>query len=41
MQGRCNGTRVSGDYEIVRSVTAREIFTGTWERDVNVRLNRS
>jgi len=29
---RCNGTHVSGGYEIVRSVTAGEIFAGTWEK---------
>jgi len=32
---------VSGGYEISRSVTAGEIFAGTWERDVTVRLNMS
>jgi len=31
LQSRCNGTRVSGGYEITGSVTARERFTGTWE----------
>jgi hypothetical protein len=31
MQSRCNGTRVLGGYEIGGSVTASEIFTGTWE----------
>jgi len=41
MQDRCNGTRVSGSYKIMWSVTASEIFTGTWERDVTVRLNWS
>jgi len=41
MQSRCNGTHVSGGYEIMRSVTAGEIFAGTWERDVIVRLNMS
>jgi len=29
MQSCCNGTRVFGGYEIVRSVTVGEIFTGT------------
>ena len=32
---------MSGGYEISRSVTAGEIFAGTWERDVTVRLNMS
>ena len=41
MQSRCNGTRVSGGYEIRRSVTASEIFARTWKRDVTVRLNMS
>ena len=41
MQSRCNGTRGSGGYEIGGSVTTSEIFVGTWERDVTVRLNRS
>jgi len=40
MQSRCNGTRGSGGYEIVGSVTASEIYVGTWERDITVRLNR-
>jgi len=32
MQSRCNDTRVTGGYEIIRSVTADEIFAGTWEK---------
>jgi len=32
MQSRCNDTCVSGGYEIVRSVTAGEIFAGMWEK---------
>jgi len=32
MHSRCNCTCVSGGYEIVRSVTAGEIFAGTWEK---------
>ena len=28
-------------YEFLGSVTARERFAGTWERDVTVRLNWS
>jgi len=32
MQSRCNGTRVSDGYEIVRSVTTGEIFARTWEK---------
>jgi len=32
MQSRCNDTCVSGGYEIVRSVTAEEVFAGTWEK---------
>jgi hypothetical protein len=35
MQSYCNGTRVSGGYEIVRSVTIGEIFAGTWEKRRN------
>lgn len=30
MQSRCNGTHVSVGYEIIGSVTAGEIFAGTW-----------
>ena len=41
MQSRCNSTHISDGYEIGRSVTASEIFVGTWERDVTVRLNKS
>jgi len=41
MHSRCNGTRVSGSYEIEGTVTAGEIFAGTWERDVTTRLNWS
>jgi len=32
MQSRFNGTRVTDGYEIVRSVTADEIFAGTLEK---------
>ena len=32
MQSRCNDTRVTGGYEIIRSLTADEIFAGTWEK---------
>jgi len=31
MQSRCNGTHVSGGYEIGESVTAGEIFAVTWK----------
>jgi len=41
MKSRYNGRRVSGGYEILGSVTASEIFVGTWERDGTVRLNMS
>jgi len=41
MQSCCNGTRGSGVTKSGGSVTAGEIFAGTWERDVTVRLNRS
>jgi len=41
MQSRYDGTRVSGGYEIRKSVTASEIFAGTEERGVTVRLNMS
>jgi hypothetical protein len=41
MHSRCNGTRVSGGYEIGGSVPASEIFAGMWERDVTVHLNMS
>ena len=41
MQSRCNGTRGSSGYKIGESVTASEIFAGTWERDVTDRFYRS
>jgi len=41
MQSRCNGTRVSDGFEIRRSATTGEIFAGTWEIDITVRLNMS
>jgi len=40
LQSRCNGTPISGGYEIVGSVTAREFIAGV-QRDVGARLNRS
>lgn len=41
MQSHSNDTRVSNGYEIGGSVTDGEIFAGTWERDVTIRLNWS
>ena len=38
MQSRCNDTRVSVGYEIMRSVTASEIFTRTGKECVAIKL---